>query len=124
MASNAQADEQGARSSKIPATRGQLSQETTHLHQRIDDEVRGAEERLVASLRDEVARLEDLIRALYARFDGYLADVGRADRAAADIDQRIAELVELREQPRSAERAEARRLADLEARLRSLEERR
>ena len=67
--------------------------------------------------------LDDLIRELYLRIDTFIAEVGRAEDLAAALEVRLAEVVELRSQTRSAERAEARRLVALEERVAELEER-
>ena len=100
-----------------------LDLRVAELNLRIDDEIQGVEGRLARSIRDEVARLEDLIRELYLRIDTFIAEVGRAEDLAAALEVRLAEVVELRSQTRSAERAEARRLVALEERVAELEER-
>ena len=87
----------------------------------IDDEIRGLDQRLASSLSDEVGRLDDLIRDLYLRIDTFVAEVGRVDALIEVVELRLAEAVELKGQDRSAERAEARRMAALDARLTELE---
>ena len=97
-------------SRKIEALEMQLA----HLDQRITDEVRGSEERLRMSLAADVERLEDLIRATNERIDDYMGSLAVVNTMIAELDVRLQEVAELREQPRSAERLEARRLAALE----------
>ena len=111
------------RASRMVTPRGVLDLRVAELNLRIDDEIQGVEGRLARSIRDEVARLEDLIRELYLRIDTFIAEVGRAEDLAAALEVRLAEVVELRSQTRSAERAEARRLVALEERVAELEER-
>ena len=111
------------RASRMVTPRGVLDLRVAELNLRIDDEIQGVEGRLARSIRDEVARLEDLIRELYLRIDTFIAEVGRAEDLAAALEVRLAEVVELRSQTRSAERAEARRLDALEERVAELEER-
>ena len=91
-----------------------LEEQVALLHQRITDEVRGSEERLRMSLAADVARLEDLIRATNERIDDYMGSLAVVNTMIAELDVRLQEVAELREQPRSAERLEARRLAALE----------
>ena len=66
------------------------------------------------SLAADVERLEDLIRATNERIDDYMGSLAVVNTMIAELDVRLQEVVELREQPRSAERLEARRLAALE----------
>lgn len=104
------------RSIQTPASRriGQLDDRVGHLDQRITDEVRGVEERLRLSLAADVERLEALIRATNERIDEYMGALASVTTLAAELDVRLQEVTELREQPRAAERLEARRLAALE----------
>jgi len=98
-----------------------LDEQVARLNGRIDDEIRGLDQRLASSLSDEVGRLDDLIRDLYLRIDTFVAEVGRVDALIEVVELRLAEAVELKGQDRSAERAEARRMAALDARLTELE---
>ena len=91
-----------------------LEEQVALLHRRITDEVRGSEERLRMSLAADVERLEDLIRATNERIDDYMGSLAVVNTMIAELDVRLQEVAELREQPRSAERLEARRLAALE----------
>ena len=110
-----------ARASRMVVTRSALDEQLAAIHTRIDDEIRGLDQRTATSLRDEVARLEDLIRELYLRIDTFMAEVGRIDEMGEALEARLAEVVELRGQQRSAERSDARRFTALEERLRALE---
>lgn len=111
-----------ARASRLVVSRAALDAQLAVVNTRIDDEIRGLGERTALSLRDEVSRLEDLIRELYLRIDTFMSEVGRVDELASALEVRLAEVVELRSQDRSAERSDARRFAALEERLRVLED--
>ncbi len=113
----------GAHIEDLDLLRKETTEQDQHLHQRLDNEIAGIREEFAASIRDEVARLDDLIVGLAERVDAFLAEAGRANALADQLDVRLSEAADLREQPRAAERMEARRLADLEERLRLLEER-
>ena len=117
-----------SRASRLITPRAVLDEQVARLNGRIDDEIRGLDQRLASSLsdeasslRDEVGRLDDLIRDLYLRIDTFVAEVGRVDALIEVVELRLAEAVELKGQDRSAERAEARRMAALDARLTELE---
>ena len=110
-----------SRASRLITPRAVLDEQVARLNGRIDDEIRGLNQRLASSLSDEVGRLDDLIRDLYLRIDTFVAEVGRVDALIEVVELRLAEAVELRGQDRSAERAEARRMAALDARLTELE---
>ena len=111
-----------AKASRLVLSRAALDEQLAVINTRIDDEIRGLDERTALSLRDEVTRLEDLIRELYLRVDTFRSEVGRVDQLASALEVRLAEVVELRGQDRSAERADARRFAALEERLGALED--
>lgn len=91
-----------------------LSEQIAHLDQRVTDEAQGVEGRLRLSLEAEVDRLEGLLRATNERIDDYMGALAAVTTLAAELEVRLQEVAELREQPRQAERAEARRLAALE----------
>ena len=110
-----------SRASRLITPRAVLDEQVARLNGRIDDEIRGLDQRLASSLSDEVGRLDDLIRDLYLRIDTFVAEVGRVDALIEVVELRLAEAVELKGQDRSAERAEARRMAALDARLTELE---
>ncbi len=110
-----------SRASRLITPRAVLDEQVARLNGRIDDEIRGLGQRLASSLSDEVGRLDDLIRDLYLRIDTFVAEVGRVDALIEVVELRLAEAVELKGQDRSAERAEARRMAALDARLTELE---
>ena len=110
-----------ARASRLVLTRAALDEQLAVLNTRIDDEIRGLDERTALSLHDEVKRLEDLIRDLYLRIDTFMTEVGRIDQMAEALEVRLAEAVELRSQDRASERSDARHLAALEERLAALE---
>ena len=110
-----------ARAFRLVVTRSSLEEQLALVNSRIDDEIRGLDQRTAMSIHDEVERLEDLIRELFLRIDTFMAEVGRIDEMAGALEGRLAEVVELRGQERSAERLDARRFAELEERLRSLE---
>jgi len=110
-----------SRASRLITPRAVLDEQVARLNGRIDDEIRGLDQRLASSLSDEVGRLDDLIRDLYLRIDTFVAEVGRVDALIEVVELRLAEAVELKGQDRSAERAEARRMAELDARLTELE---
>ena len=110
-----------ARAFRLVVTRSSLEEQLALVNSRIDDEIRGLDQRTAMSIHDEVERLEDLIRELFLRIDTFMAEVGRIDEMAGALEVRLAEVVELRGQERSAERLDARRFAELEERLRSLE---
>ena len=110
-----------SRASRLITPRAVLDEQVARLNGRIADEIRGLDQRLASSLSDEVGRLDDLIRDLYLRIDTFVAEVGRVDALIEVVELRLAEAVELKGQDRSAERAEARRMAALDARLTELE---
>ena len=110
-----------SRASLLITPRAVLDEQVARLNGRIDDEIRGLDQRLASSLSDEVGRLDDLIRDLYLRIDTFVAEVGRVDALIEVVELRLAEAVELKGQDRSAERAEARRMAALDARVAELE---
>ena len=110
-----------SRVSGLMVSRSEIDEQLARINTRIDDEIRGLEQRASLSLRDEVTRLDDLIRALYLRIDTFMAEVGRVDALAAALEERLSEVVELRGQDRSAERLDARRFTALEQRLAALE---
>ena len=110
-----------SRASRLITPRAVLDEQVARLNGRIDDEIRGLDQRLASSLSDEVGRLDDLIRDLYLRIDTFVAEVGRVDALIEVVELRLAEAVELKGQDRSAECAEARRMAALDARLTELE---
>ena len=110
-----------SRASRLITPRAVLDEQVARLNGRIDDEIRGLDQRLASSLSDEVGRLDDLIRDLYLRIDTFVAEVGRVDALIEVVELRLAEAVELKGQDRSAERAEARRMAALDARVAELE---
>jgi hypothetical protein len=100
---------------RLPALSAHVDDGLAHLDARITDEAAGVEGRLRLSLAADVARLEDLIRATNERIDAYMGALARVTTLAQELDVRLQELADLREQPRAAERAEGRRLAALEA---------
>ncbi len=111
----------GAHIEDLELLRTATTEQDQHLHQRIDDEIEGVRGEFASSIRDEVARLDALIVALSERVDHFIAEAGRANALADQLDVRLQEVADLAEQPRAAERADARRFAALEARLDSLE---
>jgi len=114
-------DQPRARTPRLIVSPSALDDQVRRLNVRIDDEIRGLEQRTTASLLDEVARLEELVRALYLRIDTFIAEFGRVDQLIDTLEIRLAEAVELAGQRRSAERLEARRSDALEARVTDLE---
>ena len=110
-----------SRASRLITPRAVLDEQVARLNGRIDDEIRGLDQRLASSLSEEVGRLDDLIRDLYLRIDTFVAEVGRVGALIEVVELRLAEAVELKGQDRSAERAEARRMAALDARVAELE---
>ena len=85
-----------AKASRLVLSRAALDEQLAVINTRIDDEIRGLDERTALSLRDEVTRLEDLIRELYLRVDTFMSEVGRVDQLASALEVRLAEVVELR----------------------------
>jgi len=108
---------------ELTTLRNQLDVQVAHLHKRIDDETAGTRQAVFESLRDELDRIDAVVTRIGGLVDQASAAAAEATQAADLVEVRLAEAAELAAQPRAAARLEARRIAELEARLAELEAR-